>query len=124
MPNRGVLRTLTGVCLAAASAMANAAAVASAAEVPRPSPDFAINMTDGQKIVVSQYKGKVCVLAFILTTGPRCQNAHLAFVLAHQNFLSVRHVDSEIGRRTRHFRGARHSGSVRHSARRSQANPS
>src|ERR1035438_2523493 len=61
MPNRGVLRTLTGVCLAAASAMANAAAVASAAEVPRPSPDFAINMTDGQKILVSQYKGKVCV---------------------------------------------------------------
>ena len=53
--------------------MANAAAVASAAEVPRPSPDFAINMTDGQKILVSQYKGKVCVLAFILTTCPHCQ---------------------------------------------------
>src|ERR1017187_7373620 len=124
MPNRSVLRTLTGVCVAAASAMANAAAMASAAEVPRPSPDFAINMTDGQKILVSQYKGKVCVLAARARSKNESQNAHLAFVLAHHNFLSVRHVDSEIRRRTRHFRGARHSGSVRHSARRSQANPS
>jgi peroxiredoxin len=47
--------------------------MASAAEVPRPSPDFAINMLGGQQIRVSQYKGKVCVLAFILTTCPHCQ---------------------------------------------------
>jgi peroxiredoxin len=53
--------------------MANVAAIASAAEVPRPSPDFAIDTTDGQKILVSQYKGNVCVLAFILTTCPHCQ---------------------------------------------------
>jgi peroxiredoxin len=69
MPNGGVLRTLTGVCLAAA----NIAAMASAAEIPRPSPDFAVNMIDGQQIRVSQYKGKVCVVAFILTTCPHCQ---------------------------------------------------
>ena len=60
-----VLGTLVGVSLAAAMAVA--------AEIPRPSPDFAINMNGGQQIDVSQYKGKVCVLAFILTTCPHCQ---------------------------------------------------
>jgi len=49
------------------------AVIASAADVPRPSPDFAINMVEGQPIRLSQYKGKVCVLAFILTTCPHCQ---------------------------------------------------
>jgi peroxiredoxin len=53
--------------------MVNAAAMVSAAEVPRPSPDFAIDMLGGQQIRVSQYKGKVCALAFILTTCPHCQ---------------------------------------------------
>jgi peroxiredoxin len=47
--------------------------MANAAEVPRPSPDFAIDTADGQQIQVSQYKGKVCALAFILTTCPHCQ---------------------------------------------------
>jgi len=47
--------------------------MASAADVPRPSPDFAINTIDGPQIQLSQYKGKVCVLAFILTTCPHCQ---------------------------------------------------
>src|ERR1035441_8355888 len=89
MPNRSVLRTLTGVCVAAASAMANAAAMASAAEVPRPSPDFAINMTDGQKILVSQYKGKVCFLAFILTTCPHCQKT-VGYLSTMQNEYVVR----------------------------------
>jgi peroxiredoxin len=47
--------------------------MANAAEVPRPSPDFAVGMTGGEPIQVSQYNGKVCVLAFILTTCPHCQ---------------------------------------------------
>jgi len=50
-----------------------AATIASAADVPRPSPDFAIDTIAGQQIQVSQYKGKVCVVAFILTTCPHCQ---------------------------------------------------
>jgi len=54
--------------------MASVAAMANAAEVPRPSPDFAVAMLGGQQIQVSQYKGKVCALAFILTTCPHCQN--------------------------------------------------
>jgi cytochrome oxidase Cu insertion factor (SCO1/SenC/PrrC family) len=65
MPNRALFRTLAVVSLAAA--------VASAADVPRPSPDFEIGMNSGEPIRISQYKGKVCVLAFILTTCPHCQ---------------------------------------------------
>ena len=49
------------------------AAMAHAAEVPRPSPDFAINTVDGAPLQVSQYKGKVVALVFILTTCPHCQ---------------------------------------------------
>ena len=71
MSTRGLLRTLSGVCLAVV--IANAGAVAPAAELPRPSPDFAVNLVGGQQIQVSQYKGKVCALAFILTTCPHCQ---------------------------------------------------
>jgi len=61
MWNRGLLFSLAGVC------------VALAADVPRPSPDFAINTIEGPQIRLSAYKGKVCVLAFILTTCPHCQ---------------------------------------------------
>jgi peroxiredoxin len=44
-----------------------------AADVPRPSPDFAINLNDGTQIHMSQYQGKVVVLAFILTYCSHCQ---------------------------------------------------
>jgi peroxiredoxin len=64
--------------------IANVAALARAAEVPRPSPDFAVNMIGGQQIRVSQYKGKVCVLAFILTTCPHCQKT-VGFLSTMQN---------------------------------------
>jgi peroxiredoxin len=65
-----VLRRLSGValCLAAFAAMA------AAANVPRKSPEFAINMVDGSQILISQQHGKVVVLAFILTTCPHCQH--------------------------------------------------
>jgi len=42
--------------------------------VPRPSPEFAIKLVDGKQILVSQYKGQVCIVAFILTYCPHCQN--------------------------------------------------
>ena len=44
-----------------------------AAQVPRQSPDFAIQLTNGKQIKVSDYRGKVLCLAFILTTCPHCQ---------------------------------------------------
>lgn len=39
-----------------------------AAEIPRKSPDFAIQLTNGQQVKVSDYRGKVLCLVFILTT--------------------------------------------------------
>ena len=48
-------------------------ASASAAQIPRQSPDFAIQLASGKQIKVSDYRGKVLCLTFILTTCPHCQ---------------------------------------------------
>jgi len=50
-----------------------AASLAAAAEIPRPSPDFAVYLNDGRQIHISEYKGKVVVFAFILTGCSHCQ---------------------------------------------------
>jgi len=44
-----------------------------AATIPRPAAELAIGMTSGQPLHLSQYKGKVVVMAFILTTCSHCQ---------------------------------------------------
>ena len=44
------------------------------ATIPRKSPEFAITMMDGKQLLLSQYRGKVVVLTFILTTCPHCQH--------------------------------------------------
>jgi thiol-disulfide isomerase/thioredoxin len=54
-------------------AMAMAMAPARAAQLPRPSPDFAINLGQGKQARISQYKGKTVVVAFILTYCSHCQ---------------------------------------------------
>ncbi len=54
---------------------AGAAAVAYAAEVPRPAPELAIRMVNGQQLLLSQFKGKVIAVEFLMTTCPHCQNA-------------------------------------------------
>lgn len=47
-----------------------------AQQLPRKSPEFQINMTGGKPaILLSNYKGKVIVLASILTTCPHCQHS-------------------------------------------------
>lgn len=46
-----------------------------AADVPRPAPDFTVKMTNGKDVKLSDYKGKVVVLEFLLTTCPHCQKA-------------------------------------------------
>jgi len=48
--------------------------VAYAQQVPRPAGEFAIKMPNGQVTLLSQYSGKVVVLAFISTTCPHCQH--------------------------------------------------
>jgi thiol-disulfide isomerase/thioredoxin len=60
-----------------------------AANLPRKSPEFAINLNNGQRILLSQYKGKVVVLAFILTTCPHCQKT-IRFLIKDQNELGPR----------------------------------
>lgn len=44
------------------------AILATAAELPRKPADIDITSTDGQKITLEQYRGKVICLGFILTT--------------------------------------------------------
>jgi peroxiredoxin len=63
-----LFRALTAVVL-----MSFAMPAARAAVVPRPSPDFGINIGQGKQIKISQYKGKPVVLAFILTYCSHCQ---------------------------------------------------
>ncbi|HKW98441.1 MAG TPA: TlpA disulfide reductase family protein [Bryobacteraceae bacterium] len=55
------------------SCLAAIAPAATEERAPRPSPDFAINLNDGTQIHLSQYRGKVTVVAFILTYCPHCQ---------------------------------------------------
>lgn len=44
-----------------------------AINLPRQSPEFNISLSNGQQVRLSQYKGKVVVLAFILTSCIHCQ---------------------------------------------------
>src|SRR5512140_1696767 len=44
-----------------------------AANIPRHSPEFAIKMLGGKQTLLSNYKGKVICLIFILTYCPHCQ---------------------------------------------------
>jgi peroxiredoxin len=44
-----------------------------AAQIPRQSPDIAIQLGNGKQIKVSDYRGKVLCLTFILTSCPHCQ---------------------------------------------------
>jgi len=44
------------------------ASAAFAAEIPRKAPDFAVQFPDGKQMKVSDFRGKVLCLVFILTT--------------------------------------------------------
>jgi peroxiredoxin len=50
------------------------AATIQGAELPRPSPDFTFVMPDGAQKKLSDYKGKVILAEFLLTTCGHCQN--------------------------------------------------
>ena len=63
-------RTLPALALIAAVLPLSAIA-----QVPRPAPDFAINLPGGKQLRLSQYKGKPIALVFILTTCSHCQRA-------------------------------------------------
>src|SRR5260370_12013946 len=50
-------------------------AQAASTDPPRPSPEFSIRLTPSGQFSPTDYKGKVVVLACILTTCPHCQAA-------------------------------------------------
>lgn len=45
------------------------------ARLPRPSPEFVIQMPEGGTMLLSQFKGKAILLEFLITTCPHCQRA-------------------------------------------------
>ena len=59
--------------LAAAAALPLIFAAARAADLPRQAPEVLINMNSGNPVRLSQYRGKVVAMCFILTTCPHCQ---------------------------------------------------
>jgi peroxiredoxin len=76
MLKNNVFRGLAGFLLVAG--------LAGAAEVPRQSPEYAINLLGGKQVSLSQYRGKVVALAFILTYCPHCQKT-VGYLSALQN---------------------------------------
>ena len=53
--------------------MTLAAIAAAAAEVPRKTPEFVIQMLDGKDQLLSKYRGKMVVIEFFSPTCPHCQ---------------------------------------------------
>jgi thiol-disulfide isomerase/thioredoxin len=65
----------TALSLLAAPAFGAETGKSGGARVPRPSPEFVIQMPDNTTMLLSQHKGKVVVLEFLITTCPHCQRA-------------------------------------------------
>jgi peroxiredoxin len=53
--------------------LASTLALQAAAPVPRPSKEFTIVMPSGKQTLLSSYRGKVVMVAFMFTTCPHCQ---------------------------------------------------
>lgn len=62
--------SMRGTILAVFALLAGSAV---AAEIPRPSPDFVVQMAGGKQVKVSDYRGKVLCFILMLTTCPHCQ---------------------------------------------------
>ena len=62
MTRRELTRGLLGGMVAAAGT------ARAQGPVPRPSPEFTFTLVDGRKVALSQYRGKVVVLAFLSST--------------------------------------------------------
>ncbi|HUQ95195.1 MAG TPA: TlpA disulfide reductase family protein [Bryobacteraceae bacterium] len=70
---------LAGLCAFVATLPA-----VSQSKTPRPAMPLEISMPDGTKHTLAQYAGKVCVVEFLFTTCPHCQES--AKVLSRLNF--------------------------------------
>lgn len=58
-----------------AVALAALASTVFAAEVPRPSPEYALSFPGGKQDLLSHHRGKVVVVEFLFTTCPHCQKS-------------------------------------------------
>jgi peroxiredoxin len=65
---------MTGRTLSLALALALALASLRAADVPRKAPELAIQLVNGEQLLLSQFRGKVVMIAFVHTTCPHCQH--------------------------------------------------
>ena len=61
--------------LAVALVLLTAVSLAQAGNVPRPAPEFVIRLADDSQILLSQMRGKVVAMEFLLTTCPHCKVA-------------------------------------------------
>lgn len=68
------------------AALAVAASVAAGADVPRKSPELAFNFPDGKPGLLSQYRGKLVAVEFMLTTCPHCQKASAVLEKMYKEF--------------------------------------
>lgn len=72
--------------LKALGVFALAASAGKAANIPRNAPEFVIQLPNGQQAKLSQYKGKVVALSFILTSCSHCQKAVRALIQSQGEF--------------------------------------
>ena len=74
--------------LAALAALAMAAPTLKAADIPRTPDDLAITLagSQGKQVTLSQYKGKVVAVVFILTTCPHCEAAVQCLIQDQKEF--------------------------------------
>jgi thiol-disulfide isomerase/thioredoxin len=74
------MRATLSILLAAVATLcaADSTTHASGPQIPRKAPELVIQMP-GKQVLLSQYRGYICVIAFMSTTCPHCQ--HLAGVL-------------------------------------------
>jgi thiol-disulfide isomerase/thioredoxin len=56
-----------------ASLFASGLALQAAAPVPRPTKEFSVTLPSGKQALLSSYRGKVVMVAFMFTTCPHCQ---------------------------------------------------
>jgi peroxiredoxin len=66
-----LIRRLLAVTLVPLTAVS----LAQAGNIPRPAPEFVIRLADDSQILLSQMRGKVVVLEFLLTTCSHCKVA-------------------------------------------------
>jgi len=66
------MRIATGSALLA-SLLASGIALQASGPVPRPSKEFTIMLPSGKQTLLSSYRGKVVMMAYMFTTCPHCQ---------------------------------------------------